>query len=257
LETIYDRIGLLDTRFEVVKRDLQLDMLDRKLRAHEEGLIDLIPEIETEYAHRRNQLDDDRNFLRRCNLGSEERMPEADRERVREIGRRRWIGPERKEISFLSEDEIENLTIPFGTLTTADRSIINQHIVATINMLESLPWPRHLKNVPEYAGGHHERVDGKGYPRGLRGNQMSLQARMMAVADIFEALTACDRPYKNGKTLSESLNILGRFAMNGHIDPNLFDIFVRQKIYLRYAEKFMDPLQIDEVDERSIPGYRY
>ncbi len=122
-------------------------------------------------------------------------------------------------------------------------------------MLEALPWPRHLKNVPEYAGGHHERMDGKGYPKGLTREQMSVQARVMGIADIFEALTAKDRPYKKGKTLSESLGILGRFRENGHIDPDLFDIFVRKKIYLRYAEMFLDKEQIDSVDESKIPGY--
>jgi HD-GYP domain-containing protein (c-di-GMP phosphodiesterase class II) len=121
-------------------------------------------------------------------------------------------------------------------------------------MLESLPWPRHLKNVPEYAGGHHERMDGKGYPRGLTRDQMSVQARVMGIADIFEALTAKDRPYKKGKTLTEALTILGRFKLNGHIDPDLFDIFIRHKVYLRYAEQFLDPEQIDEVDLSMIPG---
>jgi HD-GYP domain-containing protein (c-di-GMP phosphodiesterase class II) len=123
-------------------------------------------------------------------------------------------------------------------------------------MLESLPWPKHLKNVPEYAGGHHERMDGKGYPRGLTRDEMSVQARIMAIADIFEALTAADRPYKKGKTLSESLAILGKFAENGHIDPDLFDIFVREKVYLTFARQHMEPHQVDPVDEGSLPGYR-
>jgi len=123
-------------------------------------------------------------------------------------------------------------------------------------MLEALPWPGHLKHVPEYAGGHHERMDGKGYPRGLRREDMSVQARVMGIADIFEALTARDRPYKKGKTLTEALRILGRFKENGHVDPDLFDIFVRQKIYLRYANQFLDREQIDTVDESAIPGYQ-
>jgi HD-GYP domain-containing protein (c-di-GMP phosphodiesterase class II) len=122
-------------------------------------------------------------------------------------------------------------------------------------MLEALPWPRHLKNVPEYAGGHHERMDGKGYPKGLTREQMSVQARVMGIADIFEALTAKDRPYKKGKTLSESLQILGRMRLNGHVDAELFDVFVRRKVYRKYAELFLDKEQIDEVDEAGIPGY--
>jgi HD-GYP domain-containing protein (c-di-GMP phosphodiesterase class II) len=99
-------------------------------------------------------------------------------------------------------------------------------------------------------------MDGKGYPRGLKREQMSVQARVMGIADIFEALTAKDRPYKKGKTLSESLEILGKFSLNGHIDPDLFDVFVRKQVYRRYAEMFLDQEQVDEVDESRIPGYR-
>ena len=158
-------------------------------------------------------------------------------------------------MKFLTEDEVENLTIRAGTLTAAERQIINHHIEVTIQMLEALPWPRHLRNVPEYAGGHHERMDGKGYPRGLTRDQMSIPARVMGIADIFEALTAKDRPYKRGKTLSESLYIMGKFKEGGHIDPDLFDIFIRQKVYMRYAKQFLEAQQIDTVDETKVPGY--
>ena len=123
------------------------------------------------------------------------------------------------ETEFLTADELENLTIRAGTLTQAERNTINHHIVATIRMLEKLPWPKHLRNVPEYAGGHHERMDGKGYPKGLTRDQMSVQARVMGIADIFEALTASDRPYKPGMKLSQAMGIMHRFKLNGHIDP--------------------------------------
>jgi HD-GYP domain-containing protein (c-di-GMP phosphodiesterase class II) len=109
--------------------------------------------------------------------------------------------------------------------------------------------------VPAYAGGHHEKMDGTGYPRGLKRDQMPVQARIMGIADIFEALTARDRPYKEGKTLTESLNILGKLKLAGHIDPDLFDIFIRDRVYLRYAKNFMNPQQVDEVDVKKIPGY--
>ena len=127
--------------------------------------------------------------------------------------------------------------------------------MVTIHMLEALPYPKDLRRVPEYAGGHHERMDGKGYPKGLTREQMSIPARIMGVADIFEALTSKDRPYKPAKSLSESLNILGKMKLDNHIDPDVFDIFVREKIYMRYAEKFLDPAQIDMVIEADIPGY--
>jgi len=182
-------------------------------------------------------------------------MRDADIERVRQIAKYRWTDVSGHEANFLSEDELKNLTIRAGTLTGEERQIINHHIVATIKMLEALPWPKHLKNVPEYAGGHHERMDGKGYPKGLTREQMSVQARVMGIADIFEALTAKDRPYKKGKTLSESLQILGKMRLGGHIDSDLFDVFVRKKVYRRYAEMFLDKEQIDDVDESKIPGY--
>ena len=122
-------------------------------------------------------------------------------------------------------------------------------------MLESLPYPEYMKNVPEYAGGHHERMDGKGYPKGLKRGQLSVPARIMGIADIFEALTAKDRPYKQPMLLSRALRILGLMKEDNHIDPDLFDVFIREKVYMRYAEKFLDADQIDEVDVRAIPGY--
>jgi HD-GYP domain-containing protein (c-di-GMP phosphodiesterase class II) len=122
-------------------------------------------------------------------------------------------------------------------------------------MLGELPFPKHLKNVPEYAGGHHERMDGKGYPLGLTREQLSIPARMMGIADIFEALTSSDRPYKKGKKLSECLRILGFMKKDGHIDPDIFDVFIKEKVYMRYAEEYLPKEQIDEIDESKIPGY--
>jgi hypothetical protein len=198
LQTLYDRIGLVDTRFEVLKRDAELAALRRQLALR--PVVDAHAETLTlaSLQHEIHALDEDREFLRQCNVGSEAMRPE-DQQRVRDIAAaRQWRSPQGVQTAFLSAEEVENLTIRSGTLNQAERDTINYHIVATIKMLETLPWPRHLKNVPEYAGGHHERMDGKGYPRGLTREQMSLQARMMGIADIFEALTAADRPYKSG-----------------------------------------------------------
>ncbi len=261
LETIYDRIHLIDTRFEVLKRDAEIDALNRKLDLARTSGVDEITrrertyQIDEELRDTLRQIDEDGTFLRRCNIGSES-MSKDDQERVQQIGLMyKWRDPLGNTANFLTDDELKNLMIQRGTLTQEEREIINHHIVSTINMLEALPWPKHLRNVPEYAGGHHERMDGKGYPRGLRREQMSVQARVMGIADIFEALTAKDRPYKKGKTLSESLHILGKFKLNGHIDPDLFDVFVRRKVYVKYAEQFLDAEQIDAVDEAKIPGY--
>lgn len=249
LETIYDRIATVDTRFEVLLRDAEIAALKRKLVAGADAAA-----IDAALAAEQAALRAERDFIRVANVGGEA-MAAADQDRVRSIAQRRWTGPDGQEQAFLSDNEVQNLTIKYGTLTEDERKQINNHISMTIRMLEALPWPKHLKNVPEYAGGHHERMDGKGYPRGLTKEQMSVQARLMAIADIFEALTAADRPYKKGKMLSEALHILGNFSLNGHIDPDLFDIFIRSKIYLQFAHKNMDQKQIDSIDESRIPGY--
>lgn len=144
--------------------------------------------------------------------------------------------------------ELHNLGVARGTLTEEERYKINEHIVQTLVMLSQLPFPKHLRQVPEIAGGHHETMDGSGYPRGLTREQMSPQARMLAIADIFEALTAVDRPYKKGKTLSQAIAIMADMKRRQHIDPDLFDLFLRAGVYREYAEKFMRPEQIDTVD---------
>lgn len=252
LQTIFDRIDLVETRYEVLKRDVEIlalrQAMDCRVRDDQAGEQQAMDTCAANIA----QLSAEFEFIRRCNIGGEA-MSADDQARIRQLGQtRQWRDRLGKTLPGLSEDEMENLTIRAGTLTALERQEINHHIVATIKMLEALPWPRHLTNVPEYAGGHHERMDGKGYPRGLRGTDMSVQARMMAVADIFEALTASDRPYKQGMSLSRSLEILASFARNGHIDPLLFEVFVKSKVYRRYGEKFLKPGQLDDVDEPAL-----
>jgi len=255
LQTIFDQIHMIDTRFEVLKRDAEIELLNAKLEDCKDVGAQAIAELEQQFQEHISKINEEREFLRECNIGGESMAPK-DQERVRQIGTKyTWRNIAGKEVSFLTEDEINNLSIKAGTLTAEERNIINHHVVVTIKMLGALPWPKKLRNVPEYAGGHHERMDGKGYPRGLTREQMSVQARVMGIADIFEALTAADRPYKKGKTLTESLHILGKFRLNGHLDPDLFDVFVREKVYLEYARQFLDQEQIDSVNESNIPGY--
>jgi HD domain len=255
LQTIFDRIHNLDTRFEVLMRDAEISLLLTRLEALEIGDNQISGAAQRRFERRMHEIREDREFLRFCNRGTES-MKAEHVQRVVQIGTKyTWRDVEGNESNFLTGEEIENLIVRAGTLTATERQAINHHIDVTIQMLEALPWPRHLKNVPEYAGGHHERMDGKGYPRGLKREQMSIQARCMGIADIFEALTAEDRPYKKAKTLSESLAILGKFKLNGQIDPDLFDVFMWEKVYIRYAQQFMDPQQIDEVDLSKIPGY--
>ena len=254
LATIFDRIELIDQRFELLKSQAKNVLLHKQIQCLKENKYLDFDSLGLEFQRFTQQLDEDREFLRRSNFGSE-CMTEEEQQRVKEIASYEYINADGKSIKFLSDNEVYNLNIIRGTLTQEERTIINNHIVVTINMLESLPYPKSLRRVPEYAGGHHERMDGKGYPRGLTREQMSIPARMMGIADIFEALTSRDRPYKKAKTLTESLHILGKMKLDNHIDPDIFDLFVHEKIYLRYAEKFLEPSQIDEVDESKIPGY--
>ncbi len=298
LETIYDRIHEVRTRFEVVKRDAVIDYL--------KALIDNEKDAETlraELEEKLSKLDDDFAFIAECNMGGEFMAPERV-ERLKEIGAIEWtrtlddrIGisfeeqkrknltpaPQLPVVEKLLDDrvdhiipregqatavaegnpfgfkldmpenkfnlgEIYNLSIGRGTLTEEERYKINDHIVQTIIMLEQLPFPQHLKRVPEYAGGHHEKMDGTGYPRKLSKEDMSLPARIMAIADIFEALTAADRPYKPPKKLSDAVKIMSFMKKDAHIDDELFQLFLTSGIYKDYAERFLDPSQIDEVD---------
>lgn len=251
LDGLTDRIHEIDTRFAVLRRDAEIQQLRRRCTALENGEP---PPDDAEYRACLRQLDDDRALLRRSNNGGET-LSAARQRRIRAIARRRWVNSDGVDRPLLTAEETALLCIPKGTLSPAERDIINDHVVATIHMLEALPWPKHLRRVPEYAGGHHERMDGKGYPRGLSGAQLAAPTRILAIADIFEALTAKDRPYKDGKPLSDALAILGRLKQERHIDADLFDVFIRDRVYLRYAERFLDADQIDAVDPAAIPGY--
>lgn len=254
LQTIFDRIELIETRFEILKRDAQIIALEARLAKTEAGDRSSNSEIELQLSQKLAQLEDDLKFLRHTNIGGEF-MSDGDREQVLTIGNQSLqIGE--KSHALLTENEIYNLTITKGTLTQEEREVINNHIVVTIKMLETLPFPKQLKHVPEFAGGHHEKMDGSGYPKGLKGEQMSVQARIMAIADIFEALTAKDRPYKEGKKLSETLKILGFLCQEQHIDPDLFQLFMDKQLYIKYAEEYLDPAQIDEINLDEIPCYQ-
>lgn len=296
LETIYDRIHEIRMRFEVLKRDAEIEMLKGIVEGGD------VTELGIAYKQRISQLDDDFAFIGECNIGGE--FMENERiDRMKGIAKETWtrtlsdrIGISYEEarrknresepalpvVEKLLDDrydhiiiresgdlmppdnkwdfsmpvpehkynlgEVYNLAIGRGTLTEEDRYKINDHIVQTIIMLEALPFPKHLKRVPEYAGGHHEKMDGGGYPRGLKKQDMSLPSRMMAIADIFEALTAADRPYKAPKKLSETIKIMSFMKKDQHIDGDLFELFLTSGIYQEYAKKHLLPEQLDEID---------
>ncbi|MGQ3891766.1 HD domain-containing phosphohydrolase [Legionella sp. CNM-4043-24] len=253
LETISDRIHLIDLRFEVLKRDAIISSLRRRLAQNGLERIDL--STDRELQRQLDDLDRDAAFIRVCNVGKEN-TAEEDMERISRIAQRRWSDSRGDDQGVLSDDEVLNLTIYRGTLSIRERDIINNHVVVTRRMLDSLPYPKVLARVPEFAGSHHEKMDGSGYPRGLTGAQMPLQSRIIAVADVFEALTASDRPYKKAMPLSQSLAILGQMKLDGQIDPDVFDVFMHEKLYLTYARQYLSPASIDIDDPGGIPGYK-
>lgn len=249
LETIYDRINEVRGRFEILRRDAEIRYL--RARLSKEGDPD---QLEKARDAEVRQLEDQLKFLEEINIGGEF-LEDQKIERLKEIASQK-IRIDGQVTALLNQEEVHNLSVRKGTLTDEERKEINNHIVVTIEMLEKLPFPRSLMRVPEYAGGHHEKMDGTGYPKGLIREQMSIPARIMAIADVFEALTAKDRPYKKGKTLSEAMQIMGRMKAENHLDPDLFDLFVKTGIYRQYAEKYMSPELIDEVDEEALLGIK-
>ncbi len=253
LTALYDRIDVIDTRFAVMARDAEIARLRGELEARDQGEAVDRAALDEEYRKTLRRLDAARRFLHDCNQGGEFMSAERQDE-VRRIGSTVWVDAGGTARTLLDRDEIHNLNIPRGTLNPKERAVINKHADTTIKMLESLPYPKHLTRVPEFAAGHHEHMDGSGYPRGLTREEMSVQARAMGIADVFEALTANDRPYKGAMALSQALTTLGHMKLDNHIDPDLFDVFIREKVYLEYAEAYLSPELIDEVDLHRIPG---
>ncbi len=255
LETIHDRIELVAARFEILRRDMEITMLKQRIAAFEKGETDHTSIID-HYERLANSLMEDLAYVRKCNTGGEF-MADEQVARVESLAELTWTDGTGQKRPIITDDELKNLTIRRGTITLEERDIINNHMTLTIRMLERLPFPKHLRNVPEYAGGHHERMDGRGYPRGLTRDEMSIPARIMAVADVFEALTSSDRPYKKPMSLTQTLTIMGRMVEDNHLDPDIFKLFVESRVYQQYADKFLSPEQIDTVDHNTLPGMQH
>lgn len=242
LETIFDRIDILRARWEVLKRDAEIHYLKAMNEKDANAKV-----LKLAYDAQIAALNEELHFIEIANIGGEF-MADDKIARLQEIAQRSWRS-EQEVLPLLSEDEVYNLSIRRGTINAEERKVMNDHMVHTVTMLEELPFPKHLKRVPEYACGHHERMDGKGYPKAIPAGSMSIPARMMAVADVFEALTASDRPYKPAKKLSEAMKIIGFMKKENHLDPDMVDLFVREKIYYLYAKRYLAPELLDTVDE--------
>jgi HD-GYP domain-containing protein (c-di-GMP phosphodiesterase class II) len=242
LETIYDRIGVIRTRFEVLKRDLKIAYMEKLFRLHGK---DKTAEtaLKKEYHEQIAQLDDDLKFLEDANIGGEF-MADEKIERVKKIAQTTWVENGVTQ-PLLSDNEVENITIRKGTLTDEERLKINDHARMSLEMLNKLPFPKKLRRVPEIAGGHHEKLNGKGYPQGLSAEQLTLEARVLALADIFEALTASDRPYKDAKKISEVVKIINFMVKDYELDPDLVAFFYERGLHIDYAQKELKPEQLD------------
>lgn len=274
LETIYNRIHEIRCRFEILRRDAHIDYLKKRL-----ANTATVETLQAEFVSKVKELEDEFSLIARCNTG-DTALSDDDIKAMEKISQKRFIRyfSRLKGISWSERDhiadknaadkpgyenllqnredhltgqynrgELYNLKVRNGTINKEEREKINEHIVVTIDMLKALPFPKELANVLEYAGAHHERVDGKGYPNGLTGDKMSVPAKIMAIADIFEALTANDRPYKEAKKLSQVLAIMQQMKNSGHIDPDLYEVFIRSGVYKDYADQYIDPSQIDDI----------
>ncbi|ATG76464.1 MULTISPECIES: HD family phosphohydrolase [Pseudoalteromonas] len=254
LETIFDRIKFIDAKFEIISRDLKIAYQQKIISAMKKNKPIEVLQFERLLDTELKQLALDRALLQRVNVGGEF-LGEEEQAHIQRISTQYQLKINGEKIPLLSDNEVENLMIRRGTLTQGERDIMKRHMDITKNILDILPFPKHLSNVSEYALGHHEKLDGTGYPRGLTKEQMSVPARLMAIADIFEALSAVDRPYKKAKPVSECLHILGSMVSQNHLDADIFAVFIESEVYKHYINEYAKPEQLDEVDLDNLPGY--
>jgi HD-GYP domain-containing protein (c-di-GMP phosphodiesterase class II) len=243
LETIFDRIEFVEQRFQTIEQILENDFLKSKIKLIESGDEKKIKQLEKKHISSVKTLKDNLVFLESCN-NTGDFMSDDDVARVELIAKRTYT-VDGKSYPYLTENEMINLSIRKGTLLPDERSIIENHVVMTSKILEQLPFPEKLTNVPIYAGDHHEKCDGSGYPRGVTCDELPLQSRIMVIADIFEALTAADRPYRAPLKLSRALQILEFMMKDNHIDENIYNFFINNELLMEYARRELNPEQID------------
>jgi HD-GYP domain-containing protein (c-di-GMP phosphodiesterase class II) len=246
LQAIFDRTHLVETRFQMIANSIENEYLQRKIELLRNGIIDesKIKIMDQELAHKIRGLGEELKFIKACNDPGEF-MSDEKIDRIKKIAKKNYVSPD-GEHPYLTEDEVENLCIRKGSLTDKERNIIENHAGMTLKILNELPFPAKLANVPEFASSHHEKLDGSGYPRGLSEKELSLQSRIMAIADVFEALTAKDRPYKEPMKLSKAVKIMEFMKQDKLIDGDIYDLFLESRFIYEYAKKQMAPEQIDE-----------
>ena len=245
LETIFDRVDLVETRFALIASEMVNAHLDTKLKLLKKGQVDLskMRLADSVLSENLKMLLQELEFIKDCN-SADQPMTEERLSRLRDIGKKEYTFQNEKH-PYLTEDEIKNLSVRYGNLTDEERMVVENHATMTLKILKQLSFPVKLEKVPEFAGGHHEKLDGSGYPLGLTEKELPLQTRILAIVDIFEALTARDRPYREPMKLSEVTKIIQFMKEHHKIDPDLFDLLIGSGAYFEYALKEMDPKQID------------
>lgn len=246
LQTIYDKINAVELRYEILKRDIEIARLKNQLNEQETPSATHSGQLTENPEELKRQLEDELAWIKQANFGGEFISEERKQKIDRIAGRTYHLNGEEKRL--LEPQEVVNLKIARGTLNDEERQIIQNHAAVSKRMLEQLPYPKKLQNIPYYAGAHHEKLDGSGYPDALEEKEIPMQARIMALADVFEALTAEDRPYKPGKTLSEAMKILSFMVRDNHIDGRLFRLFIKSGLIETYAHEHIKPEQIDYVE---------
>ncbi len=232
LEALFDRIALIETRFEVIKKALYIATLEQKISSEE-------------YHEKEALLDSYFRLIQQSNTGSAF-TNDHDVSVIQRMAQEPWI-IDGVSYTLLSENEAYNLSVQRGTLTKEERDIINEHAIISVDILNKLPFPKKYKEIPQISGNHHEKINGKGYPQGLKENEISFEARILAIADIFEALTASDRPYKKGNSISQAMKILYFMAKDHELDPALVKFFYESNVYQAYAQKYLPKEALDEV----------
>ena len=239
LETIQDRIEIVKVRFELIFALIQKDIEFSKDENEKDKLKNL-----------HYKLMDDQEFIIKVNTGGEF-MRDDYIERIERIYNFKYRANGRK-YQLITDDEKKNLCIQKGTLLPEELEKMWEHALVSHEMLSELTYPKKFKNLPLYAASHHEKLNGKGYPFNKTAEKLPLQSRLIAIADLYEALTASDRPYKKGKTLTETLRIMAFMVKDGEIDKDLVELLMDSKLYLKYAKEFLKPEQIDDVDIDAI-----
>lgn len=247
LETIFDRVHLVGQRFETIRRGMQIEALEKKMELVEQGAsAEAVAGAEKELEARLAELNEEKESIVKANAPGEFLKDDVI-ERLKKIAAKTYV-VDGKEERYLTEDELKNLSIRKGSLTEEERQIIQNHVSVTIKMLSQIPFPKKLSHVVEYAGTHHEKLNGAGYPNGWDASRLKLQSRILCLADICEALTARDRPYKPAIPKERAVQILGFMVKDREIDGDLLKLFLDKNVY----DQFMGEYEAAKKKEEAV-----